>query len=138
MRGLTLEKVWGGRPHLRAANQTSHPRELACAAFSSALAVCGSYASKAPLFLIRPHIYGKLSEAQTLEELVLRKLRAFASSYWNLQVSNQLVGLQCTCTGAFSRISHVFLELGPHPFFSSSHPLIAKIKLSVIRKEIER
>ena len=76
--------------------------------FSSVLAFCGSNASKGTLFLIRSHVYGKLSQAQTVEELVLGKLRAFASSYWNMQVSNQLVGLQCTRTGAFSTISFVF------------------------------
>lgn len=95
--------------------------------FSSALAVCSSYASKATLFLIRPHIYGKLSQAQTLEELVLGKLRAFASSYWNMHVSNQLVGLQCTHTGAFSRTSYVF------PWVRSSS-LFLFVTLSYYRK----
>lgn len=41
--------------------------------FSSALAVCGSYTSKTTLFLIRTHIFGKLSQAETPEELILGK-----------------------------------------------------------------
>lgn len=76
--------------------------------FSSALADCGSYTSKATLFLFRTRTYGKLSQAETLEEGVLGKLRTFASSYWNMQVSDQSVGIQHTHTGTFSRISCAF------------------------------
>lgn len=76
--------------------------------FSSALAVSGSYSSKATLLLIWTHIYGKLSQAETLEELMLGELRTFASSYWNMQVSNQSGGVQSTRTGTFSRIIWAF------------------------------
>lgn len=76
--------------------------------FSSALAVCGSYTSKATLLLFRTCTYGKLSQVETLEEVVLGKLRTFASSYWNMQVPDQSVGVQHTHTGTFSRISSAF------------------------------
>lgn len=91
---------------------------------SSVLALCSSYAGKAALVLIRPHIHGKLSQVQMLEVLLLGKLRAFAYS-WDgtlTQASTQPMGSECTHTGAFSRMRFVFPQvrstsLFPHHAF---------------------
>lgn len=85
MRGLTLEEVWGGRPHLRAPNQTSSPQELARAASHLGSQFAAATLVKQTLFLIRPHVYEKPAQPQTLELLVLGKLRTFASSYRNMR-----------------------------------------------------
>lgn len=85
--------------------------------FSSALAVCGSYTSKISLFLIRTHIYGKLSQVETPEKLVLGKLRTFASSYWNMQVSNQLGESNTLIQRPSAGLAVPSLEFGPCPFF---------------------
>lgn len=80
--------------------------------FSSALADCGSYTSKATLSLIRTHIYGKLSQAEPPEELV--NICVQLLEYASFRPAR---GSPALIQGPSAGLALPSLEFGPCPFF---------------------
>lgn len=85
---------------------------------SSVLTLCSSYAGKAALVLIRPHIHEKFSQAQMLEVLLLGKLRVFAYSWdGTLKLPLNRWDLRALIQGPPAGQDLFSLKLGPPPFF---------------------
>lgn len=97
--------------------------------FSSALAARGSYTSKAPLLLIRPHVYGKLLQAQLLEKLLLGKLGTLACTSVENASFHPVGGTQVHTS---SGVTDVFPSAAPSSLFFFLALAITKIKLLVI------
>lgn len=97
--------------------------------FSSALAARGSYTSKAPLLLIRPHVYGKLLQAQLLEKLLLGKLGTLACTSVENASFHPVGGTQVHTS---SGVTDVFPSAAPSSLFFFLALAITKINLLVI------
>lgn len=97
--------------------------------FSSVLAARGSYTSKAPLRLIRPHISGKLLQAQLLEKLLLGKLGTLVCASVENASFHPGSGTQMHTS---SGVTDVFPSATPSSLFFFLALPITKIKLLVI------